>query len=39
MWGGGGLPDPLALYRRRKNDEPADKDFIAAMQHDYEDSK
>ncbi len=39
--GGGGvnLPDPLALYHRRQGDEPADKEFIEAVQHDYEDSK
>jgi hypothetical protein len=39
--GGGGvnLPDPLASYRRRQGDEPADKEFIEAVQHDYEDSK
>jgi hypothetical protein len=33
------LPDPLASYRRRRGDEPADKDFIAAVQRDYENSK
>ncbi len=39
--GGGGvnLPDPLASYHRRQGDEPADKEFIEAVQHDYEDSK
>ena len=37
--GGVNLPDPLASYRRRRGDEPADKDFIAAVQRDYEDSK
>jgi transcriptional regulator with XRE-family HTH domain len=39
--GGGGvnLPDPLALYHRRQGDEPADKEFIEAVQQDYEDSK
>jgi hypothetical protein len=41
MWGGGGggvnLPDPLAAYHRGQGDEPADKEFIAAMQHDWED--
>jgi len=42
MWGGGGgvsLPDPLASYRRRQGDGPADKEFIEAVQHDWEDSK
>jgi hypothetical protein len=33
------LPDPLALYHRRQGDEPADKEFIEAVQHDYKDSK
>ncbi len=38
--GGGGwlnLPDPLVSYRRRQSDGPADKDFIDAVQHDWED--
>jgi hypothetical protein len=37
--GGGDLPDPLTSYHRRQGDEPADKEFIEAVQHDYEDSK
>jgi transcriptional regulator with XRE-family HTH domain len=37
--GGGGvnLPDPLASYRRRQGDGPASKEFIEAVQHDWED--
>jgi transcriptional regulator with XRE-family HTH domain len=36
--GGGGvnLPNPLASYQRRQGDELADKEFIEAVQHDYE---
>ena len=39
--GGGGvnLADPLSAYRRRANDGPASKEFIEAVQQDYEDSK
>jgi DNA-binding XRE family transcriptional regulator len=37
--GGVNLPDPLASYRRRQGDELADKEFIEAVQHDYEKSK
>jgi DNA-binding XRE family transcriptional regulator len=36
--GGGGvsLVDPLASYHRRQGDGPASKEFIDAMQHDWE---
>ena len=37
--GGGNLANPMDEYHRRQSDGPADKDFIAAVQHDYEDSK
>jgi hypothetical protein len=31
------LVDPLASYRRRQSDGPASKEFIEAVQHDWED--
>lgn len=38
MWGGGvNLPDALSAYRRRASDGPASKEFIEAVQHDWED--
>ena len=37
--GGVSLPDALSAYRRRANDGPASKEFIDAVQQDYEDSK
>lgn len=40
MRGGGvNLADPLSDYRRRQSDGPASKEFIEAVQQDYEDSK
>jgi hypothetical protein len=37
--GGGGCLTPLSDYRRRQSDGPASKEFIEAVQQDYEDSK
>ena len=35
-WGGANLANPMDEYHRRQSDGPADKEFIAAVQHDYE---
>ena len=37
--GGGNLANPVDEYHRRQSDGPASKEFIEAVQQDYEDSK